>query len=131
VRNITRYRLLEEIAEDLAAIEVTSKNLLNTVSSLKLRARSALAFRDELRNKRLGEARTKARDANARRAKLIRDEVLPMIDAAKKAGAMTQRQIADWLNKNGVSSPRGGMWSGGSVHRLVAASDKLHSTEGE
>ena len=46
--------------------------------------------------------------------------VLPIIEAIKKAGATSLHQIADALNARGVSTPRGGRWHAKSVSNVLA-----------
>jgi hypothetical protein len=46
--------------------------------------------------------------------------VLPVIQEVRKAGAGTLRDIADALNKRGVSTPRGGQWYAASVRNVLA-----------
>ena len=46
--------------------------------------------------------------------------VLPIIEAIRKAGATSLHQIADALNARGVSTPRGGRWHAKSVANVLA-----------
>ena len=47
-------------------------------------------------------------------------EVLPYVEAARKAGAVTLHQLADALTARGVRTPRGGThWHPEQVRRLI------------
>ena len=46
-------------------------------------------------------------------------DVAPMIQAARDAGAMSLREIAAWLNENGIEARRGGIWSATQVARVL------------
>ena len=46
--------------------------------------------------------------------------VLPIIREAQKAGARTQRQIAEALNARGIATARGGQWYAKSVANMLA-----------
>jgi DNA invertase Pin-like site-specific DNA recombinase len=48
--------------------------------------------------------------------------VLPIIEAIRKAGATSLHQIAEALNVRGVSTPRGGRWHAKSVANALARS---------
>lgn len=62
------------------------------------------------------EARAAWSTATARRAV----EILPYLDAAKKAGAITLQQLADALTARGVRTPRGGEgWGPWQVRRVL------------
>jgi hypothetical protein len=42
-----------------------------------------------------------------------------MIQAARDAGAISLREIAAWLNENGIEARRGGIWSATQVARVL------------
>ena len=46
--------------------------------------------------------------------------VLPVIQAIKRAGATTLREIADALNARGVGTARGGRWYAMTVSNVLA-----------
>jgi hypothetical protein len=46
--------------------------------------------------------------------------VLPLIEAIKRAGATTLRDIADALNARGEVTARGGMWYAMTVSNMLA-----------
>jgi DNA invertase Pin-like site-specific DNA recombinase len=47
-------------------------------------------------------------------------DILPTIQAAKAAGAVSLREIADYLNERGEAAPRGGQWSAVQVSRVLS-----------
>jgi DNA invertase Pin-like site-specific DNA recombinase len=47
-------------------------------------------------------------------------DILPILEAARSAGATSLRQMADYLNRCGETAPRGGGWSPVQVARLLA-----------
>ncbi|MGA8087676.1 MAG: recombinase family protein [Terracidiphilus sp.] len=51
-----------------------------------------------------------------------RADVLPVIQEKQKQGAVSLRQIAAALNKDGTPAPRGGEWSAVQVQRVLKAS---------
>ncbi|HEY3845861.1 MAG TPA: recombinase family protein [Acetobacteraceae bacterium] len=61
------------------------------------------------------------RQAQTARASKHKTDVLPYIDAAISAGAVSLRQIAAALTARGIQPPSGGdRWHASQVHRLVA-----------
>jgi DNA invertase Pin-like site-specific DNA recombinase len=64
------------------------------------------------------QAGNKARSA---RALLRAGDVAPMIRAARDAGASSLREIAAWLNQNGIPAPRGGAWKPTQIARVLKA----------
>jgi len=59
--------------------------------------------------------------AEVRKAEAL-DRLAPIADRlqALKAEGVTMRAIADRLNAEGVTSPAGGLWQAGNVHRALA-----------
>ena len=51
----------------------------------------------------------------------MRNELRPVIEEIRAAGAVTLRQIAAGLNIRGEKTPRGGVWSAVQVQRVVGA----------
>jgi DNA invertase Pin-like site-specific DNA recombinase len=72
-----------------------------------------------------------ARDAWSAAAARRAAEVLPYLDAARRAGATTLQQLADALTARGVRAPRGGeRWRPWQVRRVLdraAAAEGLHA----
>jgi DNA invertase Pin-like site-specific DNA recombinase len=88
------------------------------------RTREALA-RAKARGKVLGSpeldrARKKAVVAVKTEADRYAANVLPVIEAIKRAGATTLREIADALNARGVATARGGQWHAMTVRNVLA-----------
>lgn len=88
------------------------------------RTREALA-RAKARGKVLGSpeldrARKKAVAAVKTEADRYAANVLPVIEAIKRAGATTLREIADALNARGVATARGGQWHAMTVKNVLA-----------
>jgi Recombinase len=50
--------------------------------------------------------------------------VLPIIREIQRTGAISLHQIADALNKRGVSTPRSGRWHAKSVAILLARTSR-------
>jgi hypothetical protein len=46
-------------------------------------------------------------------------DILPIIEAAKAAGASSLRDIAEYLNQRRETAPRGGEWSAVQVSRVI------------
>ena len=88
------------------------------------RTRDALA-RAKARGKVLGSpelerARKMAVEAIRTEADRYAANVLPIIEAIKRAGATTLREIADALNARGVATARGGLWHAMTVKNVLA-----------
>jgi DNA invertase Pin-like site-specific DNA recombinase len=88
------------------------------------RTREALA-RAKARGRVLGSpeldrAREKAAEAVKTEADRYAANVLPVIEAIKRAGATTLREIADALNARGVATARGGQWHAMTVRNVLA-----------
>jgi DNA invertase Pin-like site-specific DNA recombinase len=90
------------------------------------RTRDALA-RAKARGKVLGSpeldrARKMAVKAVRTEADRYAANVLPIIEAIKRAGATTLREIAEALNARGVATARGGQWHAMTVKNVLARS---------
>lgn len=91
------------------------------------RTRAALAAAKrrgvQLGNPRLRPGtRATARAASKAAQRVAKDraeELRATVDAARKAGAVSLRQLAEHLNGLGVQTPRGGQWAAASVSRLL------------
>jgi recombinase len=119
-QNISRYRALELFAESVAELDLGEvENLAKLLGKIQRRARQALSHKQAPRNERLGEARQKARESTMRRAREFKEQVMPHIEQARREGCTTTRQIADWLNKKNISTPRGGSWQSSTVYRVM------------
>lgn len=80
---------------------------------------------------RRGDAATAsdARAAWSAQASLRAAEVMPYLDAARRAGATTLQQLADALTARGVRAPRGGeRWRPQQVKRVMARSAEARGT---
>ena len=64
-------------------------------------------------------ARRKAAETKSRRANGFASDVYPAITAAQKAGATSLRQIAAELNRQEITTARGGKWSAVQVQRVM------------
>jgi DNA invertase Pin-like site-specific DNA recombinase len=64
----------------------------------------------------------RAASAEVRRAKAQKraSDILPVIEAAKAAGAISLREVAGYLNQRGETAPRGGEWTAVQVSRVIA-----------
>jgi DNA invertase Pin-like site-specific DNA recombinase len=69
---------------------------------------------------KLAEAREVALEAIGAAADAHAANVLPIIQAIKKAGANTLREIAEALNARGVQTARGGQWYATTVSNVLA-----------
>lgn len=120
----SRYRALETFAETVAALEVgKAKSLPALLDQIKGQAISVLRTKYPPRNEKLSEARVKARTATIRKAQEFRKTILPHVAKARKDGAETTREIADWLNKHKIKTARGFDWSSSSVYRLIEGAE--------
>ncbi|RYF09687.1 MAG: hypothetical protein EOO77_23220 [Oxalobacteraceae bacterium] len=67
----------------------------------------------------------RAREAQRMEARRRKEAVLPYLEQARTAGAVTLWQLADALMKRGVQAPRGGhRWHPAQVRRLLDAAQK-------
>ena len=53
-------------------------------------------------------------------ARIRAEELRDVVDEARAKGCASLRQIAEHLNSQGFSTPRGGRWAPASVSRLLA-----------
>jgi DNA invertase Pin-like site-specific DNA recombinase len=58
--------------------------------------------------------------AKVRRERALRrcNDLLPIISIIRSEGAVSLRQIAESLNRRGIATARGGLWSAAQVHRI-------------
>ena len=88
------------------------------------RTRAALAAAKargvKLGNPNIEHARERAIAVIKGEAERAAGNVLPIIDAVRRAGATSLRQIAEALNSRGISTPRGGVWYATSVRNVLA-----------
>lgn len=61
-------------------------------------------------------ASVKARTEQARKRA---DDLAPIVEAIRAEGAVSLRQIADGLNRRGITTARGGLWSAVQVQRII------------
>jgi DNA invertase Pin-like site-specific DNA recombinase len=67
--------------------------------------------------------------ASAQLARSRANDLRPLYEAAKASGAGTYQQVADYLNKIGVTTLRGKQWFAASVQRLEhLLESETHST---
>jgi DNA invertase Pin-like site-specific DNA recombinase len=90
---------------------------------ISARTKDALA-RAKARGVKLGGPNlAEAREVAMKAVKALADRnaanVLPIIREVQKAGAVSLHQIADALNKRGVSTPRGARWHAKSVSNVL------------
>jgi hypothetical protein len=66
-----------------------------------------------------------AASATVRRAACDKrnEDLLPVIEDMRAAGATTPQQIADGLNERGITAARGGAWSAVQVRRVLKSSN--------
>lgn len=67
----------------------------------------------------LGFAQAKGREVRQQAAAQRAENVMPIIDSIRAAGANSLREIAAALNARGVKTPRGGEWSAVQVSRVI------------
>jgi DNA invertase Pin-like site-specific DNA recombinase len=101
-----------------AALAQKERSLISKRTKEALAA--AKAAGTTLGNPKIEQARIKAVVEIVDRANQNAANVLPLIREIKRAGATSLRQIADALNKRGISSPRGGRWHATSVRNALA-----------
>jgi len=67
-------------------------------------------------------AKGSAASAALRRAQAAKHaaDIMPSIEAAKAAGAVSLREIAEYLNEHGEEAPKGGNWSATQVNRVLS-----------
>jgi DNA invertase Pin-like site-specific DNA recombinase len=74
----------------------------------------------KLGSPKLATARKAAAAAIEANADRYAANVVPIIEAIQKAGAMTLREIAEALNARGVATARGGRWHAATVSNVLA-----------
>jgi DNA invertase Pin-like site-specific DNA recombinase len=62
--------------------------------------------------------------ARVERAAKRNEDLRPVIDDVRAAGANSLRQIAEELNSRGIPTPRGGGWSAVQVQRVVGSANE-------
>jgi DNA invertase Pin-like site-specific DNA recombinase len=109
--------------QQMAAVEELERGLISERTKAALQAAKTRGVR--VGNPRgcvmtdaIRQAGNKARSA---RALLRAGDVAPMIQAARDAGANSLREIAAWLNQNGIPAPRGGAWKATQIARVLKA----------
>lgn len=99
-----------------AALAEKERNVISTRTKAALAAAKARGA--VLGNPRLADARSAASMSNVAKASRNADSVRLHIASARKAGAVTLREIADALNNRGIKTPRGGLWYATSVKNV-------------
>jgi DNA invertase Pin-like site-specific DNA recombinase len=74
----------------------------------------------KLGNPNIEHARKRAIAVIKGEAERAADNILPIINEVRRAGATSLRQIAEALNSRGISTPRGGLWHATSVRNVLA-----------
>jgi DNA invertase Pin-like site-specific DNA recombinase len=92
-------------------------------SMIAMRTREALQAKKasgaKLGGPRLAEARVAAKAAKKADADRFASNILPNIEAVRKAGAKTLREIADALNARGIHTANGGNWYPTTVKNIL------------
>ena len=102
-----------------AALAEKERRLISERTKAALRAKKAAGAR--LGNPtNLCVAGSLGRTAQAQAADEFATDLIPMLDAIRKAGANTLSEIAKALNGRGIRPPRGSNWHRSSVRNLIA-----------
>lgn len=138
-RNVAFISALMESGVEFSAVDFPQANRLTVhvlaavaeheATMISERTRAALAAA-KARGTKLGGLRwqvgTVARQgavasSMVRRARAAerRADLLPVIRSIRESGAVTLRQVAAALNRQGVPAMRGGLWTAGQVRRVV------------
>lgn len=146
-RNVAFISALMEAGVEFEAIDLPQANRLTIhvmaamaeyeAAAISARTKAALAAA-KARGTKLGGARWQvgtvarqgsAASASVRRARAAdhRADLLPVIEAIRESGAITLRQVAAALNRQGVPAVRGGLWTAAQVRRVgvVPGSDSI------
>lgn len=82
------------------------------------KARGTRLGRPENLSNRLGGVSQSA-DIRRENSRKFSADIAPVLEEATKAGAMSLRSIAAWLNTSGVPARLGGNWSANQVRRIL------------
>ena len=133
---------VEFVASDMPAVNRLTVHILAAVAEeearmISARTKAALAAA-KVRGVRLGNPHllarcpvlaARARDAQQAEARRRTEAVLPYLQQARAAGAVTLWQLADALMKRGVPAPRGGeRWHPAQVRRVLTAAKNVAHT---
>ncbi|KQP53676.1 recombinase family protein [Methylobacterium sp. Leaf108] len=77
----------------------------------------------------LEEAQRKGVESNKARANQLTRELAPVIQELRQGGKKTAQAIAEGLNQQGHRTPRGELWKGTNVRRLIKQVDELAITQ--
>ena len=142
-RNVAFIANLMEACVEFEAVDLPQANRLTLHVMAALAEYEAKAISDrtkaalgaaKARGTKLGGRRwaieTLASKANAvsvrvrtEQAHKRADDLAPIVRAIRAAGAVSLRQIADGLNRRGITTARGGQWSAVQVQRLQTTSN--------
>jgi DNA invertase Pin-like site-specific DNA recombinase len=100
-----------------AALAEKERNMIATRTREALQAKKAGGAK--LGGPKLGEARIAAMAAKKAEADRFASNVLPIIEAVRKAGNQTLREIAEALNARGVHTANGGSWHPTTVKNIL------------
>ena len=67
-----------------------------------------------------GPGREKGNAANRARSLAYLKTLLPIVREIQVVGDLSRREIADELNARKIPAPKGGLWNGAGVSRLLA-----------
>jgi DNA invertase Pin-like site-specific DNA recombinase len=115
--------MMAEVAElEAGMISQRTKAALAVVKKTK-QLGGLRSSEHDARWKEIADAsRPLAWQARRARTRAARAEILPEIEKLKAAGRTTLRAIAEGLNTQGVSTPKGGQWSPTQVQRVLHSS---------
>lgn len=138
-RNVAFISALMESGVEFSAVDFPQANRLTVhvlaavaeheATMISERTRAALAAA-KARGKKLGGLRWQVgtvaqhgavASSMVRRARAAerKADLLPVIRAIRESGAVTLRQVAAALNRQGVPAMRGGLWTAAQVRRVV------------
>lgn len=101
-----------------AALGEKERALISQRTKAALSAKRARG--EALGNKtNLSEAQAKGREVRQQAADQRAENIMPIINSIRAAGANSLREISAALNARGVKTPRGGEWSAVQVKRVI------------
>lgn len=124
----TKFQALDLPEANTLTLGVMAAMAQHERETISARTKAALAAR-RARGQPLGtprdlsayqaQASAKGRAAASAKANQRAREIMPMIDEARAQGATTLRALAQHLNANGATTPRGSRWAPMSVLRTI------------
>lgn len=113
----SQFAQLQDLAQYLLSLDSNDPALAAKIVALKGRATRAL--KTKVGNPDIKDAIKLSVEARRRKAEAFKVAAQPHVAAAKAAGAVSLREIAQYLNDNQVRSPRGNQWSASTVSRIL------------